>query len=172
MPSITYDPTDGNIVVLGDVEDSPNAVIFRDRSGADLVIATVLGDSIALEIGTVREFILSVEGFGYPTGKGGAVSQGVSRATAVTLNNVCGQITGRADSLAGVTIATFTVNNTAVEATDTIILSKVSGDPDTSCWIEAVAANSFDISVRNNHASSADTTAMVMNFAIIKAVSS
>jgi len=108
-------------------------------------------------------------GLGYGAGAGGAVTQATNRATGVTLNKLSGTITGNAASLAGVTIATFTVTNTTVAVTDVVIVAKVSGDADSMCWVSAVAAGSFDISVRNNHASVADTTAMVINFAVIKA---
>jgi len=110
-------------------------------------------------------------GIGYSTGAGGVVTQLTSRSTGVTLSKLSGTITGRADSLAALTIATFTVTNTTVAITDTIVLSKVSGDADAACYVNAVAAGSFQISVINQHATVADTTAMVMNFAVIKAVS-
>lgn len=107
---------------------------------------------------------------GYANGKGGTVTQATSRATGVTLSKLCGKITTTADSLAAGALATFTVTNTEVVATDTIVLSKVSGDVDTHAWVNAVAAGSFDITLRNTHASGADTTAFVANFAVIKSV--
>lgn len=109
-------------------------------------------------------------GVGYATGAGGTVTQATSRSTGVTLSKTSGQITTTADSLAAATIVTFTVTNTTVAATDSVIVSKVSGDVDTHCWVNAVAAGSFDVSLRNTHASSADVTAFVLNFAVIKGV--
>ena len=99
---------------------------------------------------------------------GGAVTQATNRPNGVTLSNYSGKVTGDDASLAAVTIATHTVTNTLVAATDNIILTKVSGDADTSAFVTAVASGSFNVSVRNNHASSADTTAFVYNFALIK----
>jgi len=99
---------------------------------------------------------------------GGAVTQATNRTNGVTLSNYSGKVTGDDASLAAVTIATHTVTNTLVAATDNIILTKVSGDADTSAFVTAVASGSFNVSVRNNHASSADTTAFVYNFALIK----
>jgi hypothetical protein len=64
------------------------------------------------------------------------------------------------------------VTNTKVSATDVIVLSKVSGDADTNAWVSAVASGSFNVSVRNNHDSSADTTAFVYNFVVIKGATS
>lgn len=99
---------------------------------------------------------------------GGAVVQATSRSTGVTLSKYVGKITTTADSLAAVTIVTFTVTNTLVAATDTIILTKVSGDVDTNAWVGSVGAGSYTITLRNNHASGADTTAFVMNAMVLK----
>ena len=103
---------------------------------------------------------------------GGTVTQATNRTTGVTLSTHSGQITGDDASLAAVTIATHTVTNTKVSATDVIVLSKVSGDADTNAWVSAVASGSFNVSVRNNHDSSADTTAFVYNFVVIKGATS
>lgn len=103
---------------------------------------------------------------------GGTVTQATNRTTGVTLSTHSGQITGDDASLAAVTIATHTVTNTKVSATDVIVLSKVSGDVDTNAWVSAVASGSFNVSVRNNHDSSADTTAFVYNFVVIKGATS
>lgn len=105
-------------------------------------------------------------GTGWKTGSGGAVTQITSRATGVTLSKRVGQITTTADSLAAVTIAAFIVTNTTVAATDNVIVTKVSGDVDTSIWVSAVGAGSFTVSLLNNHASAADTTALVLNFEV------
>ena len=99
---------------------------------------------------------------------GGAVTQGTNRTTGVTLNKLAGKVTGNAASLAAVTIAAHTVTNSTVGANDVVIVSKVSGDADTSVYVDAVSAGSFNVAVRNNHASDADTTALVYNFVVIK----
>ena len=111
-------------------------------------------------------------GVGYVTGAGGTVAQATDRTTGVTLNTVTGQITTQATSLAGLAIVTFTVTNSTVVATDTVIPTKVSGDVDTFCWIDAIGAGSFNVTLRNSHAVNADTTAFVFNFAVFKAVTS
>ena len=111
---------------------------------------------------------LAVADLGYATGAGGTVTQITSRSTTVILNTVTGQITTTGDSLAAVTIVTFEVTNSTVALGDTVVISKVSGDVDTSAWVDVIAAGSFDVTLRNNHASAADTTAFVFNFAVIK----
>ena len=104
---------------------------------------------------------------------GGTVTQAAgARTNGVTLSTHSGQVTVDDQSLAAVTIVTHTVTNTKVSATDVIVLSKVSGDADTNAWVSAVDAGSFDVSLRNNSASAADTTAFVYNFVVIKGATS
>ncbi len=100
----------------------------------------------------------------------GGVTQATSRTTAVTLNNICGRITTNNASLAAGAEAKFTCNNTTVQATDVIILSCSSGQTaNTSmAFVSKVSNNSFEITLTNLHASTADTGAMVINFAVIK----
>ena len=117
---------------------------------------TIVTGNISLAAGT-----LDIE-------DGGAVTQATNRTTGVTNSNYSGKVTTTATSLAAVTIVTHTVTNTLVAASDNVIVTKVSGDVDTSCFVSAVGAGSFNVSLRNHHASGADTTAFVYNFAIIK----
>lgn len=110
---------------------------------------------------------------GYHTGDGGAVTQATNRSTGVTLNKLCGQITMNNASLAASANVSFVVTNSLVAATDTIVVNvatMATGLPVAS--ILSVAAGSFTVMVRNVHASTADTTADVLNFAVVKAVNS
>ena len=111
-------------------------------------------------------------GVGYATGAGGAVTQATNRTTGVTLSTVSGAITTNTTSLAAGAAATFTVTNTAVEVGDVIVTSIRSGEStnQTNVRVTGVAAGSFDITVENNHASTAETGAIIINFAVIKAV--
>ena len=113
----------------------------------------------------------STQGVGYATGAGGAVTQITSRATGVTLNTICGTITTDSTSLAAAAEATFTVTNSAVAATDTVVVSMktiTTGTP--VAFVTDVSAGSFDITISNIHASTADTSADLINFAVIKSV--
>lgn len=112
-------------------------------------------------------------GIGYRTGAsvGGAVTQITSRATTVVLNTLCGTITTDPTSLAAAAEATFTVTNSKVAATDVVVCCiKSGGTTAGSTWaaVTAVAAGSFQITVTNLHASTADVAALVINFAVIK----
>ena len=111
-------------------------------------------------------------GIGYSTGAGGAVTQLTNRSTGVTINTPTGAITTDATSLAAAAEATFTVTNSSVAITDTIVLSARSGQTAATSVpiVTAVAAGSFDITLTNLHATTADTGAMIINFAVIKGV--
>ena len=138
--------------------DGTTVARFDDSTGVDVRTGdlTVQSGNLDMVAGT-----LDIQ-------DGGAVTQATNRTTGVTLSNYSGKVTGDDASLAAVTIATHTVTNTLVAATDNVIITKVSGDADTSAFVSAVASGSFNVSVRNNHASGADTTAFVYNFALIK----
>ena len=105
----------------------------------------------------------------YPGETTTTVTQITNRATGVTLNSTAGQITTDDTSLAAAAEATFTVTNSFCTAKSIPVIAAASGQTaDTSIAIvSAVAAGSFDITVYNHHASTADTGAMVINFALI-----
>jgi len=97
------------------------------------------------------------------------VTQITNRSTGVTLNATAGQITTDDTSLAAGAEATFTVTNSYVTAKTIPVIAAASGQTaGTSIpFVTAVAAGSFDITLSNHHASTADTGAMVINFALI-----
>lgn len=109
-------------------------------------------------------------GMGYSTGAGGAVTQATSKATGVTLSKVCGAITMDAAALAAGTIVSFVLTNTAIAATDLLILNHLSGGTVGSYTLNAqCAAGSATINVRNNTAGSL-AEALVIAFAVQKSV--
>jgi len=115
-------------------------------------------------------------GIGYETGAGGSVTQGAGRTTGVTLNTITGAITTDTASLAAEATADFTVTNSTVAIGDTVVLSMRSGSNSGGTLINVitVAAGSFGIRVHNGNAAggTAETGAIIINFAVIKAVSS
>ena len=111
-------------------------------------------------------------GVGYAAGAGGAVTQATSKSTAVTLNTVCGQITTNAAALASGALVVFTVNSSAVAASDTINLVLRSGNATAGTyryWVEGIAAGSFKVVIENRSAGSL-SEALVFTFAVMKAV--
>ena len=113
-------------------------------------------------------------GLGYGAGvdgttPGGAVTQVTSRTTGVTLDKVCGAIT-LVSAAGSTTFASFTVTNSAVAATDTVIVVQKSGTDLYEIHVTAVAAGSFRITFRTTGGTTSEQP--VFNFAIIRAVAS
>lgn len=108
--------------------------------------------------------------FGYVAGAGGAVTQGTSRTTGVTLDRPTGAIT--LFSAAGSsTPTTFTVTNSAVAATDVVMLSVKSGAANSYSFnVSAVAAGSFNITFWAQAGTATD--APVINFVVLKGAAS
>jgi hypothetical protein len=113
--------------------------------------------------------ITSSGGLGYGTGSGGTIAQAGSRTTGVTINKTNGSIT-LFNAPNSTTFRTFTVTNSTVAATDVILLSQRSGVDRQQLLVTFVGAGSFDIA----HATTTGTTteAPIINFAVIKAVTS
>jgi hypothetical protein len=108
-------------------------------------------------------------GIGYATGAGGTVTQITSRTTGVTLNTIAGAIT-LFTAAGSATWQSFTVTNSTVAATDTIIVNQRSGTDLYMMHVTAVGAGSFRISFATTGGTTSE--APVFNFAVIKAVSS
>lgn len=108
-------------------------------------------------------------GIGYTTGAGSAVTQATSRTTGVTINAVSGAIT--LVSAAGSTSpASFTVTNSAVAATDTVVLNVKSGTDNRIAIVTAVGSGSFQVTTYTT--SGTTTEQPVINFTVIKGVAS
>jgi hypothetical protein len=129
-----------------------------------------------LQVNGTRQFRVGSDGaavisgagaLGYATGSGGAVTQATDRTTGVTLNKTNGAIT--LVSAAGSTSwQTFTVTNSTVAATDTVIVNQKSGTDLYQIFVTNVAAGSFKISFATTGGTT--TEQPVFNFAVIKAV--
>lgn len=106
-------------------------------------------------------------GVGYSTGAGGAVTQATSRTTGVTINKICGAIT-LVSAAGSATFQTFTVTNSTVVATDTIVVNQKSGTDLNQIFVTAVAAGSFNITFATTGGTT--TEQPVFNFSVIKSV--
>lgn len=111
-------------------------------------------------------------GVGYATGAGGVVTQLTNKSTAVTLNAICGTITMDAATLAHQTPVAFTLTNSAIAATDVVVVSVKSGGTAGAYLVSAgaVAAGSCSITLFNCQTSGNLSEAVVLSFAVIKAV--
>jgi len=134
----------------------------------------VLGVATATSLAATGAITSSgTAGIGYATNAGGTVTQLTSKATPVTLNKICGQITMDAASLAHDTVVSFVLNNTTIAAGDVLILNHLSVGSVGRYMLNAqCAANSATINVKNaNPNSGALAEAIVIAFVVIKAVS-
>ena len=169
--AITSTDTNGNIDLTPDGTGEVNISKVDIDSGA--IDGTIIGGAVAAA-GTFTSVassgnvtITGTGGLGYATGSGGAVTQATSRTTGVTLDKTNGAIT--LVSAAGTTSwQTFTVTNSTVAATDTVIVSQKSGTDLNMIHVTAVAAGSFNISFATTGGTT--TEQPVFNFAVIKAV--
>jgi hypothetical protein len=118
-------------------------------------------------------------GLGFYTGAGGTVTQATSKATAFTLNTMCGQITTAADSLAADTPVSATWTNSKIATTDVVIISHKSSGPSTGGTLGAYSFNvscvvngTATLTIRNLQPSVFLAEALVLNFVVIKGVTS
>ena len=110
-------------------------------------------------------------GIGYSTGAGGTVAQATNKATAVTLNKLCGTITMMNTNLAAAGIVSFIVNNNTVAATDVVHVQHDAVGTLGAYTVSAntMAAGTFNITIRNNTAGILGE-AIVIRFVVVKAV--
>jgi hypothetical protein len=135
--------------------------------GADSVYVNNL-----VQAGSVLVSSTSGLGFAAGGGAGGTVTQSSSKSTGVTLNKASGAITMNGAALAAGTIVSFVLTDSAIAATDTLILNHISGGTPGSYTLNAqAAAGSATINVRNA-SSAALSEAIVIEFTVIKGVTS
>ncbi len=110
---------------------------------------------------------------GYGTGAGGTVTQATSKSTAVTLNKPCGQITMNNAALGGGAVVLFGFTNSVLTATDTMIIHRQSAGSASSynVWVDSAGTGGCNICVQNISGGSL-SEALILNFAIIKSVTS
>ena len=117
---------------------------------------------------------LNTDKAGYVTGEGGTVTQATSKSTPVTLNKKCGTITMNNAALTashlGNHIVSFTLTNSTIAATDVVVLNHASAGTAGKYALNAqAAAGSASINVTNISEGSL-SEAIVIRFAVIKAV--
>jgi hypothetical protein len=112
---------------------------------------------------------------GYSAGAQGAVTQLTDKSTAVTLNKSAGRITMNNAALAGNTAVSFTLNNSLISASDTIIvcISSVTTGSTAGAYTSYVSnmtTGSASITLRNLSGTSY-SEAVIINYAIIHGAS-
>jgi hypothetical protein len=135
-------------------------------SGTTLTAAGALTPTSVASTGAITSSG-ATSGVGYATGAGGAVTQITSRTTGVTNNKACGAIT-MFSAAGSATWATFTVTDSAVAATDTIIANEKSGTNLYMLAITSIGSGTFNLSFATTGGTATD--APVINYCVIKGV--
>lgn len=102
-------------------------------------------------------------------GTAASVTQGTDRSTAVTSNGYAGTIVTNAASLAAAGEATFVVNNSKVNTGSVVVISIVtpSATATTIAYVSKITAGTFEVTLSNLHASTADTSATTFNYLVL-----
>lgn len=159
------------ITQLSSTTLTTNAIVSTALTTGAITATTVAGTSVAASSSILSSN--ATAGIGYSTGAGGAVTQITSSSTGVTLNKITGQITTVALTTAAGAEEQFTVTDSAVAATDVVMLTTTyagAGTPIVYC--SKVAAGSFQITISNLHTSAALNAAMTLNFVVLKGTNS
>ena len=173
--------------VTGGSAASPQAVFYAYASGVSGANGVGIGAGflaggygpLVLETsGTTRLSIdasgnilnVSTGGLGYGTGSGGTVTQLTNKSTGVTLNKTNGQITMNAAALANGASVAFNLTNSTISNTD-LLLTNCSSNSGYTITCTSCTVGSANIRVTNVSGGSL-SEALVINFAVIKAVTS
>lgn len=159
------------------ISTNPNLASGQQLDDANSTSATIVAPLILSSATSSTSSIKSsspTAGIGYATGAGGAVTQATNRTTGVTLNTICGTITTNNASLAAEGTADFIVTNSTVAIGDVVAVCMQSGSNSggTIVCVAIVTAGTFTIRVHNGNVASgtAETGAILINFAVIKSV--
>lgn len=159
-------------VAIAAISSGTNENLTIDAKGTGTI---TLGGTSTGHIALARAVVASSSvlstsatgGIGYSTGAGSAVTQGTNRTTGVTINAVTGAIT-LVSAAGSATPFSFTVTDSAVAATDVVVVSQKSGTDKYVIAVTNVAAGSFQITAYTTGGTT--TEQPVFNFAVIKGV--
>lgn len=112
--------------------------------------------------------VLQFDANGIKVMGGGSVTQATDKSTTVVLSKATGEIVMNGAALNAGVVVGFTLTNTLVEATDTLVLNHVTTGTKGSYTLNAEClAGSATISVRNNTAGNL-SEAIVIRFVLVK----
>lgn len=164
MPEIVTAPTEtviatGDLIIFTDVSETPDALNA-------ITVDNLLGAS-PMKIASTSPTL----GVGYATGSGGAQTQATSKSTTVVSNTITTAITMHNATLNADTTVSFTFTNSAIAATDTVIVTHQSAGTSAAYNCNAFpGSGSAVISVRNITAGNLGE-AIVLRVTVIKSVS-
>jgi hypothetical protein len=164
-------PTITSPILVTPALGTPASGNLSNCTGAPIFTTPSIGVATGTSLSTTGNQVISGAGKqGYATGSGGVITQATNKATGVTLSKPTGQITLNAAALAADTTVSFVLTNTVIEANDILVMNHISGGTAGSYLLNAQsAAGSATINVRNITTGSL-SEAIVIAFAVIKAV--
>jgi len=154
-------PIDDTSISYRDASSPPEGFYFT-LNGVNKLVVKNSG-------GTVNTGNLEVigDGLGYGSGSGGTVTQTGSRNTGVTINKPTGSIT-LVSAAGSPTWTSFTVTNSTIVATDTIIVNQKSGSDLYQIFVTSIVSGSFNITFATTGGTTIEQP--VFNFSVIKGV--
>jgi hypothetical protein len=167
-PNNPGDYTVGRILGFTDTAPSSGTGGVGDRLWRATPTALGVGEWIK----TTTGWIAKSAAVGYATGTGGAVTQATSKSTNVTLDKLCGQITMNNAALAANAVVSFVLFNATIDDGDVPVVTINSGSATRGTYrigISQVDPGNCVIDVHNVSGGSL-SEALVLNFAVIKAV--
>jgi hypothetical protein len=149
-----------------------NPTVTTGTFTSPALVTPTIGVATGTSLSTTGNQVITSTGkHGYATGSGGVVTQLTDKSTGVTLSKSTGQITLAGAALAASTTVSFTLTNTVIEAGDILIMNHISGGTAGAYLLNAQSsAGAASINVRNISLGSL-SEAIVIAFAVIKAVS-
>ena len=170
-PQLTPSATGVNPAIEPVGDDTNISLTIRGKgTGVPVLTTPNIGAATGTSLAVTGAITSSGGSIGYATGNGGTVTQGTDKSTGVTLSKRCGAITMHNATLNAAAIVSFVLTNTAIAATDVLVLNHISGGTVGSYGLNAQCANgSATINVRNNTAGNLGE-AIVIQFAVIKGV--
>lgn len=178
--NITPTSTTSGITIFGRSTGYPNGggIVFRGNTGgaggvtSDGLEFYAGGVEVARVDGGNKNLVMTGAGaIGYGTGSGGTVTQATSKGTGVTLNKTNGEIVMNNAALgAGVTV-NFTLTCSAIAANDVVLVNIRQGAYTASNYrVQANPTTGNAIISLTNQSGGSLSDALVLNFAVIKAV--
>jgi hypothetical protein len=172
--------TTAGLSIFGRSTGYPNGggIVFRGNTGgaggttSDGLEFYAGGVEVARVDGGNKNLVMTGAGaLGYGTGSGGTVTQATSKGTGVTLNKTNGEIVMNNAALgAGVTV-NFTLTCSAIAANDVVLVNIRQGAYTASNYrVQANPTTGNAIISLTNQSGGSLSDALILNFAVIKAV--
>lgn len=178
--NITPTSTTSGISIFGRSTGYPNGggIVFRGNTGgaggvtSDGLEFYAGGVEVARVDGGNKNLVMTGAGaLGYGTGSGGTVTQATSKGTGVTLNKTNGEIVMNNAALGAGATANFTLTCSAIAANDVVLVNIRQGAYTASNYrVQAYPTTGNAIISLTNQSGGSLSDALVLNFAVIKAV--